>query len=99
MSYVSGRIKGKVEELAGRAKTGVGRAIGNERMQIEGTAKHLKGKAMQEAAKARGRVRGSVERVTGAATKRVGVVLDDAQMQAEGKLEELTGAARKRANR
>lgn len=99
MGNVSSRTKGKVEELAGRAKAGVGRVIGNEQMQIEGTAKRIKGKAMQEAAKAKGRVQGSVEELAGRAKKGVGAMLDNEQMQAEGKLEELTGAARQQANK
>lgn len=99
MRNVSSRTKGKIEELKGRAKARVGRAIGNEQMQIEGAAKSLKGKAMQEAAKAKGRARGSVEEVTGRVKKGVGALLDNEHMQVEGKLKELKGAARKRVNR
>ena len=99
MRTVSTRTKGKVEELAGRAKARVGRAIGNEQMQVEGTAKSLKGKAVQEVAKATGRARGSVEEVAGRAKKGVGKLLGNEQMQAEGKLKELTGATRRRVNK
>ena len=99
MGNISNRTKGKVEELAGRAKAAVGRVIGNERMHIEGTAKRLKGQATQEAAKAKGRVQGSVEEVKGRVKKGVGGMLDDGRLQAKGTIEELTGAARQSMNK
>ena len=44
------RGEGAVEELGGKIKAGVGKAIGNEQMELEGRAKQAKGVAKQEAA-------------------------------------------------
>jgi uncharacterized protein YjbJ (UPF0337 family) len=71
MSTSSTRTKGKVQELTGRAKARLGGIIGNQQMEVEGTAKTIKGKAMQEAAKATGRARGAVEEVKGRLRKQM----------------------------
>jgi uncharacterized protein YjbJ (UPF0337 family) len=52
MGNKTNRAKGKLGELAGKAKAHVGKAIGNEQMQAEGKALELKGKASQQIAKA-----------------------------------------------
>jgi uncharacterized protein YjbJ (UPF0337 family) len=57
MGNTTKRVKGKIEELAGKAKAGVGKTIGNEQMQVEGKARELTGKARLEVAKAAERAR------------------------------------------
>jgi uncharacterized protein YjbJ (UPF0337 family) len=99
MGNTTGRIRGKVTELSGKAKASVGKALGNEQMKAEGTAKALRGKATQELIKASERIKGSIEQVAGSAKKRVGVAIKNQQMQAEGKLTELKGGARRRINK
>jgi uncharacterized protein YjbJ (UPF0337 family) len=96
---ISTRAKGKLAELAGKAKATVGKAIGNEEMEAEGLARELTGKAAQEIVKAGQRAKGRVEEAVGEAKKRVGKVLDNEQMQAEGALERLKGKARRRVNK
>lgn len=49
MSNEDDRAKGKVEELGGKVKSGVGSAIGNKQMEAEGRADELKGDAHQRA--------------------------------------------------
>ena len=99
MGNTTGRVRGKVTELAGKAKARVGKALGNEQMLVEGNAKAIRGKAAQEIIKAGERIKGRVEQVAGSAKKRVGEAIKNQQMQAEGKLKELTGAARRRVNK
>ena len=99
MSNASKRAKGKAEELTGKAKAKVGKLIGNERMQAEGTGKALKGKATQGVAKAGERVKGKLEEVVGRAKKKVGAIIQNEQMQAEGKLKELKGRTRQKVNK
>ncbi|MEU6406572.1 CsbD family protein [Streptomyces sp. NPDC046985] len=41
------KAKGKKEELKGKAKEAIGRAVGNERMTAEGRAEKSKGSARQ----------------------------------------------------
>jgi uncharacterized protein YjbJ (UPF0337 family) len=99
MRKSTGRVRGKVTELAGKAKATVGKALGNEQMEAEGVAKALRGKATQELIKASERIKGTVEQVAGSAKKRVGAAIKNQQMQAEGKITELKGSARRRINK
>jgi len=52
MSNASKRDEGAAEKLGGKIKGGIGRLVGNERMEAEGEAKEAKGRAKQEVAKA-----------------------------------------------
>lgn len=49
MSNASKRGEGAAEELGGKIKKTVGKIIGNEQMEAEGTGKKLMGKARQKA--------------------------------------------------
>ena len=92
------RVEGAAEAIGGKIKAGVGRILGNERMEAEGRATELKGQAKQEAAKVAERVKGKVEEMAGAAKGKIGDVIDNEQMQAEGKATELKGEVRQKAN-
>jgi uncharacterized protein YjbJ (UPF0337 family) len=46
------RVKGKAEDLMGRAKKKDGKTAGNRSQQVRGAAKELKGKARNAAGKA-----------------------------------------------
>jgi uncharacterized protein YjbJ (UPF0337 family) len=99
MSNRSNRSEGAAEELGGKIKKGIGKLIGNQRMEAEGEAKAAKGAARQEAAKSAERTKGKVEETVGAVKNRIGAVIDNQQMQAEGKAKELKGQARQKLNR
>jgi uncharacterized protein YjbJ (UPF0337 family) len=99
MGTAANRTEGVAEQIGGKVKKGIGRAIGNEQMEAEGRAKELKGEAREETAKASERGKGAVEEAVGAVKKNVGAVIDNEQMQAEGKAKELKGEARQKANR
>lgn len=99
MSNASKRSEGAAEEIGGKIKKTIGKAIGNEQMEAEGTLKEVKGQGKQEAAKAAERTKGKVEELKGAVKNRIGEVIDNEQMAAEGKVEELKGEARQAANR
>src|SRR6187455_2388987 len=92
MSNDSKRAEGAAEEIGGKIKGGVGKLIGNERMEAEGKAK-------QEAAKAAERAKGGVEKAVGAVKNRVGAAIDNERLQAEGRAQELRGEDRQDANR
>jgi uncharacterized protein YjbJ (UPF0337 family) len=98
MSNQADRGEGKAEELGGKIKRGVGKAIGNEQMEAEGAVKEVKGQARQEEAKGKERVKGKVEEVTGGLKNRAGALIDNEQMQAEGKAREVKGEARQKLN-
>lgn len=99
MSNTSHRAKRKLDELAGRAKAKVGKAIGNEQMQLEGKAKELAAKAKQGIAKSAERAKGTIEQVTGSAKKRVGLLIKNQQVRAEGTIKELKGTVRARIHK
>jgi uncharacterized protein YjbJ (UPF0337 family) len=45
MTSTTDKIKGAANEVAGSVKKGVGEALGNEKLQVEGAAQKLKGEA------------------------------------------------------
>ena len=45
MSSTGDKIKGVTDEAAGSVKQGVGKAVGNEKLQVEGAAQKVKGAA------------------------------------------------------
>lgn len=98
-SHKNNRVEGKIVEIGGAIKKGVGQLIGNEQMELEGGAKELKGQAEQKAAMARQRTKGAVEELKGGMKKHVGRVIDNEQMEIEGKLEELQGQIRQKSNK
>jgi uncharacterized protein YjbJ (UPF0337 family) len=93
------RAKGKVEEIKGAVKEGVGNLIGNEQMQAEGHVEKDTGQARQDVAKAEEQVKGIGEQIGGTVTGAVGDLIGNEQMQAEGKAKELKGKGRQKANR
>jgi uncharacterized protein YjbJ (UPF0337 family) len=99
MSNQSERSEGAAQKLGGRLKKGIGRLLGNRRLEAEGRATEVRGRTRVAAAKSRERVRGKAEQLVGAAKNRVGRVIGNARMSAEGKAKELKGEARQKANR
>jgi uncharacterized protein YjbJ (UPF0337 family) len=92
------RAKGKLKELSGKAKAGVGKLIGNEQMQLEGKAQATGSKTRQAAAKAGERLQGGAEEFGGTVKKGIGRAVEDKEMEAEGSKEERKGKARQRAS-
>ncbi len=93
------RVKGKVEEIKGTLKEGVGDLIGNEQMQAEGHADKITGQARQNVAKAEERIKGMGEELVGKAKGTAGSLIGNEQMRLEGKAKELKGKGRQKANR
>lgn len=98
MSNQKDKGAGVAQQVVGRFKQGIGKVIGNERMEAEGKAQELEGRAREEAAKAAERSKGKVEQVVRAIKNRAGAVIDDELLQAEGKAQELKGEARQTTN-
>lgn len=98
MSNTSKRVEGAVQELSGKIKAGLGKLTGNERLEAEGRATALKGKATQEGAKAIERVKGKVQEVAGSIKAGAGDLVDDKSMEVEGHAKELEGKARQALN-
>lgn len=92
------RAKGKLDEVVGNVKQGLGNLTGNERLEAEGRAQELGGESRQDAAKTVGTVKGMAEEAKGNLKQGVGELFDNEQMQAEGKADELKGEGRQRFN-
>jgi uncharacterized protein YjbJ (UPF0337 family) len=91
--------KGALEEVGGKIKRGVGRVIGNRRIEAEGAAKEAKGKTRQAGARAVERVKGKVQAVAGAVKGRAGRAAGSARMEAEGRAKQIEGEDRQARNR
>ena len=48
MGSATDKIKGVANQAGGKIKEGVGKAIGNEQMQVEGMAQQVKGKTQRK---------------------------------------------------
>ena len=99
MSNAAKRADGTTKEVGGKIKAGIGKLIGNDKMEAEGNAKALAGKAQKEVAKAAERAKGSVEETVGAVKNRIGNLVGADRMAANGRAEELKGEVRQKANK
>lgn len=92
------RAKGKLDEVVGNVKQGLGNLTGNERLEAEGRAQELGGESRQDVAKGVGTAKGMAEEAKGNVKQGLGDLFDNEQMQAEGKADELKGEGRQRFN-
>lgn len=92
------RAKGKLDEVVGNVKQGVGSTFGNERMEAEGRAQELGGESRQDAAKTVGTVKGMAEEAKGNIKQGLGNLTDDERLHAEGHADELKGESRQKFN-
>ena len=92
------RAKGKLDEIAGNIKQGVGNLTGNERLEAEGHAQELGGESRQEAAKTVGTAKGMMQETTGNLKQGLGNLAGNDRLEAEGKADELSGESRQRFN-
>lgn len=92
------RAKGKLDEVVGNVKQGLGNLTGNERLEAEGRAQELGGESRQDFAKGVGTAKGMAEEAKGNVKQGLGDLFDNEQMQAEGKADELKGEGRQRFN-
>lgn len=63
MSSSSDKIKGMANEAMGNVKQALGKATGNERLQVEGAAQERKGEAQQIVGKAKDAVKHAADAV------------------------------------
>lgn len=69
MGSTSDKVKGYANEAAGNVKQGVGKAVGNEKLQAEGAAQELKGEAQVAVGKAKDAVKDGADAVNKAIKK------------------------------
>jgi uncharacterized protein YjbJ (UPF0337 family) len=92
------RAKGKLDEVVGNVKQGLGNLTGNERLEAEGRAQELGGEGRQEFAKGVGTAKGMAEDAKGNIKQGLGNLTGNERLEAEGTADELKGESRKRFN-
>ena len=69
MGSTADKVKGATNEAIGKAKQGVGEAVGSDRLQGEGVIQEAKGKGQQALGDAKDAVKDAANKVAGAANK------------------------------
>ncbi|CAB4374622.1 putative cruciform DNA binding protein [Rhizophagus irregularis] len=93
------RVDANTKYYQGAVKETIGKAIGNEQMEAEGTAKKLEGEGEYKAAQTKGQAEGLKDSVTGTVKETTGKAIGNQQMQAEGNITKNTGDAKKEAHK
>ncbi len=69
MGATADKVKGATNEAIGRAKQGVGEAIGSDRLQGEGAVQEVKGKGQKALGDAKDATKNAVNKAAAAANK------------------------------
>ena len=64
MGSATDKVKGVANQVGGKVKEGVGKAIGNEQMQAEGMAQQVKGKTQQKIGEAKSAIKDVADKVS-----------------------------------
>jgi len=62
MTSTTDKIKGMANEAAGNVKQGVGKAVGSDKLEVEGAMQKAKGDAQQAAGKAKDAVKNVIDK-------------------------------------
>jgi uncharacterized protein YjbJ (UPF0337 family) len=90
---------GAAQTVLGRIWRALGRLLGSPRMQVEGTAEEVRGRANVARGKAAERVEGGVAQAQGTLERKVGEAMGNEPTATEGRAKELEGKARQVFNR
>lgn len=71
MGSTTDKIKGLANEAAGNVKQGVGKVVGNDKLQAEGMAQEAKGEAQQAMADVKSNVKSAADKVADAANRKL----------------------------
>ena len=69
MGSTADKIKGAANEAMGKAKQGIGEAVGSDRMQGEGAVQEVKGKGQQALGDAKDATKNAANKAAAAANK------------------------------
>ena len=69
MGATTDKVKGTANEAIGKAKQGVGEAVGDDQMQGEGAVQEIKGKGQQALGDAKEATKDAVNKAAAAANK------------------------------
>jgi uncharacterized protein YjbJ (UPF0337 family) len=71
MGSTADKVKGTTNEAVGKAKQGVGEAVGSDRLQGEGAAQEIKGKGQKAVGDAKQAAKDIADRTADAANKKL----------------------------
>jgi len=71
MGSTTDKIKGATNEAVGKAKQGIGEAVGSDRMQGEGAVQEIKGKGQQALGDAKDAVKDAANKAAAAANRKL----------------------------
>lgn len=71
MGSTSDKISGLANEAAGNVKQGVGKMVGNERLEAEGKAQEIKGEGQQAIGKAKDAIKDTADKAAGLAHRKL----------------------------
>jgi uncharacterized protein YjbJ (UPF0337 family) len=63
MGSTTDKMKGYANEAAGKAKQGVGKVTGNDKMRAEGAAQEVKGDTQKTVGKVKGAIKNAADKV------------------------------------
>jgi uncharacterized protein YjbJ (UPF0337 family) len=63
MGSTADKIKGYANEAVGKAKQGVGKVVGNDRLRAKGAAQEAKGDVQKTVGKAKDAIKGAADKV------------------------------------
>ena len=63
MGSTTDKIKGYTNKAVGKAKQGVGKVVGNDRLRAKGVAQEAKGDVQKTVGKAKGAIKGAADNV------------------------------------
>ncbi|HSZ95739.1 MAG TPA: CsbD family protein [Bradyrhizobium sp.] len=71
MGSVADKVKGNANEAIGKAKQGVGEAVGSDRLQGEGAIQEVKGKGQKAVGDAKEATKDAVNKAAAAANRKL----------------------------
>ncbi len=71
MGSTEDKVKGATNEALGKAKQGVGQAVGSDRLQGEGASQEIKGKGQKAMGDAKQAVKDAVNKAADAANRKL----------------------------
>ncbi len=71
MGSATDKIKGVANQVGGKVKEGVGKAIGNDEMRVKGVAQQIKGKAQKTVGDAKSAVKDAADKVADTAHEKL----------------------------
>ena len=69
MGSTADKVKGTTNEAVGKAKQGIGEAVGSEKLQGEGVIQEIKGKGQQALGDAKEATKDAIDKAAAAANK------------------------------